>query len=77
MSYAAGMQIGNRYYVIVDLEATCSRDATVPREEMEIIEIGAVMVDARTFETSPVSCATSASAHDAFPPLLYGLSNPQ
>jgi inhibitor of KinA sporulation pathway (predicted exonuclease) len=44
------MKIGNRYYLVIDLEATCSRDATVPREEMEIIEIGAVMVSARTFE---------------------------
>ena len=44
------MQIGQRYYLIVDLEATCSQDATVPREEMEIIEIGAVMVNAQTFE---------------------------
>jgi inhibitor of KinA sporulation pathway (predicted exonuclease) len=29
-------------YIIVDFEATCSDDDQVPREEMEIIEIGAV-----------------------------------
>jgi inhibitor of KinA sporulation pathway (predicted exonuclease) len=44
------MHIPNAYYLIVDLEATCSEDSTVPRDEMEIIEIGAVMQDARTFE---------------------------
>lgn len=29
-------------YIIVDLEATCCDSGTVPRDEMEIIEIGAV-----------------------------------
>lgn len=32
----------NMTYVIVDFEATCCDKGTVPREEMEIIEIGAV-----------------------------------
>jgi len=31
--------------VVIDLEATCSRDDTVPKKEMEIIEIGAVAID--------------------------------
>lgn len=31
------------YFLVVDLEATCSNDGTIPREEMEVIEIGAVM----------------------------------
>ena len=44
------MQIPNAYYLIVDVEATCSDDGAVPRQEMEIIEIGAVMQNARTFE---------------------------
>lgn len=44
------MRITNRYYLIIDLEATCCDRGTVPRDEMEIIEIGAVMQDARTFE---------------------------
>jgi inhibitor of KinA sporulation pathway (predicted exonuclease) len=44
------MQTTNDYYLIVDVEATCSDDASVPRQEMEIIEIGAVMQNARTFE---------------------------
>ena len=45
------MRIDNNYYLIVDLEATCSDDGAVPRHEMEIIEIGAVMQNSRTFET--------------------------
>src|SRR5262245_5373568 len=44
------MRIWNDYYLIVDVEATCSNDGTVPRHEMEIIEIGAVMQSSRTFE---------------------------
>lgn len=44
------MRISNDYYLIVDLEATCSDDGAVPREEMEIIEIGALMQSSRTFE---------------------------
>jgi inhibitor of KinA sporulation pathway (predicted exonuclease) len=44
------MRIANAYFLIVDLEATCSDDGTVPRHEMEIIEIGAVMQSSRTFE---------------------------
>ncbi|MDB5388492.1 MAG: Exonuclease RNase and polymerase [Planctomycetaceae bacterium] len=44
------MQISHDYYLIVDVEATCSDDGTVPRQEMEIIEIGAVMQNSRTFE---------------------------
>ncbi len=34
-----------RYFLIVDFEATCANDGTLRREEMEIIEVGAVMVD--------------------------------
>lgn len=44
------MRITNDYYLIVDLEATCSDVGAVPRHEMEIIEIGAVMQSSRTFE---------------------------
>jgi len=44
------MRISNSYYLIVDVEATCSGDGVVPRQEMEIIEIGAVMQSSRTFE---------------------------
>ena len=44
------MKILHQHYLIIDLEATCSDDGQVPREEMEIIEIGAVLQNARTFE---------------------------
>ena len=45
------------HLIVVDLEATCSDDGAVPRDQMEIIEIGAVMVEmdglnaADTFQT--------------------------
>lgn len=44
------MRIPNAHYLIIDVEATCSDDGAVPRPEMEIIEIGAVMLNARSFE---------------------------
>lgn len=44
------MRITNAYYLIVDVEATCSDDGTIPRHEMEIVEIAAVMQNSRTFE---------------------------
>lgn len=31
--------------LVLDLEATCAEDDTVPKREMEIIEIGAVVID--------------------------------
>ena len=37
-------------YLVIDLEATCSNDGSVPKHEMEIIEIGAVMVAAKDLE---------------------------
>jgi len=37
-------------YLIIDLEATCTDKDEFPRDEMEIIEIGAVMVDGKTFQ---------------------------
>jgi len=44
------LRIPNAFYLIIDLEATCSDVGEVPRQEMEIIEIGAVMLDARLFQ---------------------------
>ncbi|KAF3888699.1 MULTISPECIES: 3'-5' exonuclease [Nostocales] len=38
------------YFLIVDLEATCSDDGFIPSGEMEIIEIGAVMLNSSTWE---------------------------
>jgi inhibitor of KinA sporulation pathway (predicted exonuclease) len=40
----------DNYFLIVDLEATCCNQSSIPRHEMEIIEIGAVMLNRRTWE---------------------------
>src|SRR5204863_480349 len=37
-------------YLVVDLEATCDDHHALPREDSEIIEIGAVLVDGATLE---------------------------
>ncbi|PCH95098.1 MAG: exonuclease [Gammaproteobacteria bacterium] len=37
-----------RYFLIVDLEATCCDDSSIAKNDNEIIEIGAVMVDSET-----------------------------
>jgi inhibitor of KinA sporulation pathway (predicted exonuclease) len=39
-----------RFYLVVDLEATTSDDGSLPTDQMETIEIGAVLVDAMTLE---------------------------
>ncbi|MDK2124430.1 3'-5' exonuclease [Parachitinimonas caeni] len=36
-------------FLVVDFEATCCDKGSVPRNEMEIIEVGAVLVDCHTF----------------------------
>lgn len=38
------------HYLIIDLEATCCDQNTVPRKAMETIEIGAVMVEASSLQ---------------------------
>ena len=51
-------------YIVVDLEATCDEGNKVQRHQMEIIEIGAVLVDGDTLEpidelgtfVRPVAC---------------------
>lgn len=39
-----------RRYLVLDLEATCDDQGAVPRGEMEIIEIGAVLLEPSTWE---------------------------
>lgn len=69
------MKIGNRYYLVVDLEATCSEDSTVPRDEMEIIEIGAVMLNSQTFETeSDFQTFVRPVRHPQLTPFCIGLT---
>lgn len=35
-----------RHFLVLDLEATCWEHRRIPREEMEVIELGAVLLDA-------------------------------
>ncbi len=45
------MQIDEAYYLILDLEATCARkNRTIPRDEQETIEMGAVMVNEQSLQ---------------------------
>jgi len=39
-----------KYYLIIDLEATCCDKRIITKEKMEIIEIGAVMVEAKSLK---------------------------
>lgn len=34
-----------RYFLVIDLEATCDDQGRIPRQDMETIELGAVLVD--------------------------------
>ncbi len=43
-------RMAGRDYLVIDLEATCDDAGLVPKREMEIIEIGAVLVDHTNFE---------------------------
>jgi inhibitor of KinA sporulation pathway (predicted exonuclease) len=45
---SAAMYQDIEHIIIVDVEATCDDGGLVPRREMEIIEIGAVVLDRRT-----------------------------
>lgn len=39
------------YYLMIDFEATCCNKGSIARHQMEIIEIGAVLVDANSLQT--------------------------
>ena len=38
------------FYLVIDVEATCDDQDTIPRGESEIIEIGAILVDERSLK---------------------------
>lgn len=38
------------YYLVIDVEAACDQDHRIPREQTEIIEIGAVLCDASSLQ---------------------------
>ncbi|MCJ8344833.1 hypothetical protein MJH12_04780 [bacterium] len=40
--------------IIIDLEATCCSRSSIPKDEMEIIEIGAVAIDEYSVFIRPV-----------------------
>src|SRR5262245_26842105 len=42
------MDTPRHYYLVIDVEATCDEDHRIPREQTEIIEIGAVLADGAT-----------------------------
>lgn len=44
------MQIAEAYYLVLDLEATCAEDKSIPRPQRETIEIGAVMLNAESLQ---------------------------
>lgn len=44
------MKIKEDYYLIIDFEATCCNDNSFPRDEMEIIEFGAVLLNSQSLE---------------------------
>lgn len=49
-------KLAKLHYLILDLEATCCKQNTVPRAQMETIEIGAVMLDAASLQTQAEFC---------------------
>ncbi|MCA9004347.1 MAG: exonuclease domain-containing protein [Planctomycetaceae bacterium] len=55
-----------QYFLIVDLEATCCDQRSFPRNEMEIIEIGAVLVERKGL-----------SVVDEFQTFIQPVRNPQ
>ena len=42
--------MNHKYYLIIDLEATCCNRGTIQRDEMETIEIGAVLVESNSLK---------------------------
>jgi len=57
-----------KYLLVIDLEATCSDDGAVPRQEMEIIEIGAVILSVADLNrvTDPASFDYSSDEFQTF-----------
>ncbi len=45
-----------KYFLIVDLEATCCDKQSIPRKDMETIEIGAVLVDSSSLTVVDEFC---------------------
>ena len=62
-------------YVVIDLEATTSDDGSLPRDEMETIEIGAVLVNATTYEVEgEFQCMVRPVRHTVLTPFCCSLT---
>ena len=62
-------------YLIVDLEATCDEDKRIPREEMEDIEIGAVMLDKQHNEVDRFTTFVKPVVHTVLTPFCIQLTS--
>lgn len=64
-----------QWYVVIDLEATTSDDGSLPRDEMETIEIGAVLVNATTHELAgEFQCLVRPVRHPVLTPFCCSLT---
>ncbi|WP_438026041.1 exonuclease domain-containing protein [Sorangium sp. So ce233] len=64
------------HYLVIDLEATCSDDPAFPRDEMEIIEVGAVLVDAATLRSAAeLQCFVRPIRHPRLTPFCMRLTS--
>jgi len=62
--------------LVVDLEGTCCRDDSIPREERETIEIGAVLVDGETLApTDEFQTFVRPIAHPTLTPFCLELTS--
>jgi inhibitor of KinA sporulation pathway (predicted exonuclease) len=64
-------------YLFVDLEATCNDEPRISREEMEIIEIGAVVLDARLREVDRFTTFVRPVLHPVLTPFCVQLTTIQ
>ncbi|WP_438006845.1 3'-5' exonuclease [Sorangium sp. So ce321] len=64
------------HYLVIDLEATCSDDPAFSRDEMEIIEVGAVLVDAATLRpAAELQCFVRPVRHPRLTPFCMRLTS--
>jgi inhibitor of KinA sporulation pathway (predicted exonuclease) len=64
------------HYLVIDFEATCCDQGLVPRAQMEIIEFGAVMVDAATLQVvDEFACFVQPVRHPRLTPFCIGLTS--
>ena len=61
-------------YLVVDLEATCDEDKRIPREEMEVIEIGAVVLDKHYDEVDRFTTFVKPMVHPVLTPFCFKLT---